>query len=365
MPRSKTSRSFEDNRRMKVREEQFGTTLDGARAQLFSLTNDRGMEVKITNYGGIITAIKVPDRDGKVDGVVLGHDTLDGYLNRSRYFGALIGRYANRIASGRFRLNGAAYSLTQNNGAHHLHGGFKGFDKVIWEARTVTVSDGIALRLSYLSRDWEEGYPGNLRVSVTYILTKQSELRIEYFAVTDKATIVNLTNHSYFNLAGDGTVLRHEVMLNSDQFTPIGKELIPTGEIRSVINTPMDFAHFTPIGARINQEYDQLKLAGGYDHNFVLRAGGNALTSAATVYEPTTGRILEVFTQQPGIQFYSGNFLDGSIVGEGGRAYVKHAGCCFEPQHFPDSPNHPSFPTTVLKPGEQYEQTTVFKFSVE
>ena len=351
---------------MRFSQEQFGTTPEGARAELFSLSNDRGMEVKITNYGGIITAIKVADRDGKVDGVVLGHDALEGYLNNSRYFGALIGRYANRIARGRFRLNGAAYSLSQNNGANHLHGGFKGFDKVIWEAGEAAVSDGAALRLSYLSRDREEGYPGNLRVSVTYILTKESELRIEYFAVTDKATIVNLTNHSYFNLAGDGTVLRHEVMLNSDQFTPVGKELIPTGELRSVTDTPMDFTHFTPIGARINQEYDQLILAGGYDHNFVLReAGGDALTRAATVYERTTGRILDVFTKQPGMQFYSGNFLDGSIVGEGGRVFVKHAGCCFEPQHFPDSPNHPSFPSTVLKPGEQYEQTTVFRFSVE
>jgi len=350
---------------VKLSKEQFGTTVDGARVELFTLNNGRGMEVKITNYGGIITSITVPDRIGKVSDVVLGHETLDAYVRRSRYFGAIIGRHANRIAGGRFSLNGAVYSLAQNNGENHLHGGIRGFDKVVWEAKVINVGDGVGLELDYLSKDGEEGYPGNLRARVTYILTEKNELRINYFATTDKDTVVNLTNHSYFNLAGDGTVLGHELLLNADQFTPVDKGLIPTGELRSVSNTPMDFTRSSAIGARIDQSYEQLELAGGYDHNFILRRNGKGLTRAAKIYEPVIGRVLEVFTTQPGLQFYSGNFLDGSIIGKGGRVYGKHAGCCLETQHFPDSPNQPSFPTTILKREQQYEHETVFRFSVE
>ncbi len=350
---------------MKLSKEQFGVTADGARVDLFTLNNGRGMEVKITNYGGIIASIKVPDRIARVCDVVLGHDTLEGYVRRSRYFGAIIGRHANRIARGRFGLNGAVYSLAQNNGENHLHGGFRGFDKVVWEASVINAGDGVGLQLDHLSKDGEEGYPGNLRARVTYILTEKDELRIKYFSATDKDTVVNLTNHSYFNLAGDGTVLGHELLLNADQFTPVDKGLIPTGELRNVSDTPMDFTRSNAIGARIDQNYEQLELAGGYDHNFILRGNGKALKPAAKIHEPVTGRVLEVFTTQPGIQFYSGNCLDGSIIGKGGRVYGKHAGCCFETQHFPDSPNQPSFPTTILKRAQRYEHETVFRFSVK
>ena len=345
---------------MKTSSEQFGIMPDGRQVQLFSLINDRGLEVKITNYGGIIAVIKAPDREGQIDDVVLGHDTLEGYLNRSRYFGAVVGRYANRIAHGRFTLNGDSYSLAINNGANHLHGGLKGFDKVLWEAREL--SDG--LQIEYLSKDGDQGYPGNVRATVNYSLTPANELRIEYLATTDKETIINLTNHSYFNLAGEGTILGHELTLNADAFTPVDRGLIPTGEIRSVTNTPMDFTSVAAVGTRIGDDYEQLKFAGGYDHNFVLRGGGGQLRQAARFYEPRCGRLMEVFTTQPGMQFYSGNFLDGSIVGKQGVPYVRHSGCCFEPQHFPDSPNHPEFPSTVLKPGEHYRHTTVYKFSV-
>ena len=340
--------------------EPFGVTPDGEEVQLFSLENDQGMRVKIINYGGIITHIDVPDRSGRIDDVVLGHDTLEGYLSRSRYFGALIGRYANRIARGRFVLNSIEYSLAINNGPNHLHGGLKGFDKVVWQARQI--DDGI--QLSYLSKDGEENYPGNVCATVAYSLTETNELRIEYAATTDNDTIINLTNHSYFNLCGGGTILDHEVTINADAFTPVDETLIPTGEVRDVKDTPMDFTSATAIGARINSEYEQVTIAGGYDHNFVLRGEMSQMRTAATVHDPKSGRTMEVSTTQPGLQFYSGNFLDGTLVGKCGRAYVKHSACCFETQHFPDSPNHPGFPSTVLKPGEEYRQTTVFRFSV-
>jgi len=346
---------------MKMTSKQFGVTPAGEEVQLFSLTNDQGMEVEIINYGGIVASIRVPDRHGKIDDVVLGHDTLEGYLNRSRYFGALIGRYANRISRGRFALNGDSYSLATNNGENHLHGGLKGFDKVVWNATELAGG----LHLSYLSRDGEEGYPGSVKAAVNYALTDANELRIEYLATTDADTIINLTNHSYFNLAGGGTILDHELTLNADAFTPVDTGLIPTGEIREVKDTPMDFTSATPIGARIGDDYEQLKLAGGYDHNFVLRAGSDRFRVAARLREPESGRVMQVSTTQPGMQFYSGNFLNGSIVGKGGKPYVKNCACCFETQHFPDSPNQPAFPTTVLKPGEQFQQMTTFKFSVE
>jgi aldose 1-epimerase len=348
----------------RLKKAPFGVTPAGSQVNLFTLANDQGMEVRITNYGGIIVSIKVPDRNASIDDVVLGHDTLEGYLNRSRYFGALIGRHANRIGQARFSLNGDSYSLARNNGANHLHGGIKGFDKVVWAANEVETPDAVGVELSYLSEDGEEGYPGNLRVQVTYRLNHSNELRLDYSAVTDQKTIVNLTNHSYFNLAGKGTILDHELLINAEAFTPVDDGLIPTGEIRNLRNTPMDFRRATSIGARINEDYEQITLAGGYDHNFVLRKAESSLARAATVYEPITGRVLEVSTTQPGMQFYSGNFLDGSIVGKNGLPYVKHSGCCFETQHFPDSPNQPSFPSTILKPDEQYQHTTVWKFSV-
>jgi aldose 1-epimerase len=345
---------------MKVSSQHFGVTPSGEEVQIFALTNNQGVEVRIINYGGIIVAINVPDRNGKIADVVLGHDSLEGYLNRSRYFGALVGRYANRIAHGRFRLNNVEYELATNNGPNHLHGGLRGFDKVVWRAD----ASESAVQLTYLSRDGEEGYPGNLSVNVNYSLSEANELRIEYFATTDKDTIINLTNHSYFNLATTGTVLDHEVTIRADSFTPIDETLIPTGELRAVAGTPMNFNSPTVIGARINADDEQLRNAGGYDHNFVLRSGNETLRTVGEVYEPETGRVLTVSTTQPGMQFYSGNFLNGSIAGKNGRAYNKHSGFCLETQHFPDSPNHPNFPSTVLRPGEQYHQVTVFKFSV-
>ena len=346
---------------MNITSERFGTMCDGQEVCLFTLANNAGMKVRFINYGAIIVGIDVPDRQGRVGDVVLGHNSLEGYLNRSRYFGALVGRYANRIAGGRFSLNGIDYQLATNNGANHLRGSVKGFDKVVWAAKET--NDGFQLK--YFSQDGEENYPGNLEVFVTYTLNDASELRIEYVATTDRDTIVNLTNHSYFNLAGDGTVLDHKLQINADAFTPMDIRLIPTGEIRPVSETPMDFTSSHAIGARIDQSYEQLQIACGYDHNFVLRGKLGNLRTAASIYEPTTGRVMEVLTTQPGMQFYSGNFLNGSIVGKGGTPYVKNCACCFETQHFPDSPNQPSFPTTVLKPGEQFQQTTTFKFSVD
>jgi aldose 1-epimerase len=345
---------------MNIRSERFGMMPDGGEVKLFTLMNDRGLEMKVINYGGIITVLKAPDRHGKFGDVVQGHDTLEGYLHRSRYFGALIGRYGNRIRRGQFSLNGNAYNLPINNGRNHLHGGVKGFDKVVWDADQITAG----LRLTYRSWDGEEGYPGNLEATVIYSLTEVNELRIEYFATTDTDTIVNLTNHSYFNLAGDGTILDHELTINADAFTPVDSGLIPTGEIRPVNGTAMDFTSAKPIGAHINDSDEQLQMAGGgYDHNFVLRPGGDTFRAVATLREPASGRVVEIASTQPGLQFYSGNFLDGSIIGKHGQAYGKYSGCCLETQHFPDSPNHPNFPSTVLKPGEEYQHTTVYRFS--
>ena len=347
---------------MNISSERFGTMPDGARVQLFTLTNDQGSEAKIINYGGIITAINVADRSGDLGDVVLGHDSLAGYLNRSRYFGALIGRYANRIARGQFILDEVEYRLAINNGRNHLHGGVRGFDKVLWQPEQT--NDG--LQLTYCSHDGEEGYPGNLEATVTYALCDANELRIEYFATTDRETIVNLTNHSYFNLAAEGTILDHELTIHADAFTPVDDTLIPTGEIRDVKRTAMDFTSATAIGAHLNDQDEQLKFAGGgYDHNFALRTSDGRLRIAARLHEPKSRRTLEVLTTEPGLQFYSGNFLDGSITGKGGRAYVKHSGCCLETQHFPDSPNHTHFPSSVLKPGEEYRHSTVFRFTVD
>jgi len=349
---------------LSISKEDYGISLEGMPVKLYTLTNAGGMQVKITDFGGTVVSIVVKDRDGNFDDVVLGYDSLEGYMNDTAYFGGIIGRFCNRIGNARFTLDGVEYILAQNNADNHLHGGIKGFNKVVWDTEEVRGDDFVGLTLSYLSPDGEENYPGNLRVKVTYMLTDCDELKIEYRAETDKKTILNLTNHSYFNLAGAGAgnILGHELMLNAERFTPINDRLIPTGELRTVEGTPLDFRQPTAIGARINQEYEQLILGGGYDHNWVLNSSDRPLTLAARVYEPTTGRILEVETTQPGIQFYSGNFLDGSATGKGGYIYNHRYGFCLETQHFPDSPNRPEFPLTVLKPGEQYTETTIFRF---
>jgi len=342
----------------------FGTTPDGAEITLFTLSNDRNLEVSIINFGGAITSIKVPDRNGVTADVVLSYDTLDEYVRNPRFFGGLIGRHANRIANGKFSLNGVAHQLAQNNGANHLHGGNKGYDKRVWSVEGRRPGDSVAVRLTYLSKDGEENYPGNLKASVDYMVNNDNELKIEYRATTDNDTIVNLTNHSYFNLAGRGDILEHQLMINADSFTPVSKDLIPTGEIRQVAETPMDFRKPTTIGSRINEPFDQLGFTGGYDHNYVLRESANPLRLACKLHEEFSGRTLEVFTTQPGLQFYSGNFLDGSLKGRGGVVYEKYAGLCLETQGFPDAPNHANFPSTVLRVGEVYEEVAVFRFSV-
>jgi aldose 1-epimerase len=349
---------------MNTNRQPFGQTPDGVAVDLFTLTNDNGVTANITNYGGIIVALTTPDRNGNPGDIVLGFDTLAEYIDHNPYFGALCGRYANRIANGKFTLDGVVYQLAQNDGQNHLHGGRRGFDKVVWQGTEDSDDNGASLKLTYLSKDGEESYPGNLAVEVTYTLNNQSELRIAYTATSDKPTILNLTNHSYFNLAGIGDILSHVVQLNADRFTPIDATLIPIGELRLVEGTPLDFRQPTVVGARIEQDDEQLKLGLGYDHNWVVNGASGTLRLAATAWEQTTGRRLDVYTTQPGIQFYSGNFLtDG--VGKSGAAYHKRSAFCLETQHFPDSPNQPNFPSSVLKPGEQFTQTTIFKFAID
>ena len=345
----------------------FGKTSDGTAVDIYTLTNSNGLEARITNYGGIVVSLKVPDRDGKLDDVVLGYDAVDEYIKASPYFGALIGRYGNRIAKGRFTLDGKEYTLATNNDENHLHGGLQGFDKVVWKARAMLGDRGPGLTLSYLSPDGEEGYPGNLTVTVVYLLTDADELRIHYTATTDKPTPVNLTNHSYFNLAGQGNgdILSHKLTLKADRFLPVDKGLIPTGELRPVADTPFDFNKPTAIGARVEQDDQQLEFGGGYDHCWVLNESDGQMPLAARVLEPTTGRMMAVFTTEPAIQFYCGNFLDGSNVGKGGKVYQHRYGFCLETQHYPDSPNKPDFPSVILKPGDEYETTTIYRFSVK
>jgi aldose 1-epimerase len=349
-----------------LKQEDFGKTGDGQRVELYTLTNANGVEAKITNYGGIIVSLKTPDRNGKMDDVVLGFDNLDEYLKGHPFFGAIAGRYANRIAKGRFTLNGVEYKLFVNNGGNSLHGGSKGYDKVVWKSRQVPAKSGVALELTHFSPDGDEGYPGNLTVKVVYTLTDKNELRIDYSATTDKDTVLNLTNHSYFNLAGQGSgdILKHMVTINADRFTPVDSNLIPTGELRSVKGTPFDFTTPMAIGARVDQDEEQMKFGQGYDHNFVLNGQPGTLRQAVKVSEPTTGRVMEVWTTEPGVQFYIGNFLT-ERAGKAGKVYNKRNGFCFETQHYPDSPNHPSFPTTVLKKGGRFQSTTVFKFSAQ
>jgi len=342
----------------------FGKLPEGTGVELFTLRNVRGAEARITNYGGIVTHLLVPDRSGKLGDVVLGYDSLDGYLKSSPYFGCLVGRYGNRIAGAKFSLEGKTYALAKNNGPNSLHGGLKGFDKVVWQAKPVAGKLGSALELRYVSPDGEEGYPGNLSVTAVYTLTHDNALRLDFTATTDKTTVLNLTHHSYFNLAGAGDILNHELMIPAETFTPVNGDLIPTGELRALKGTPLDFSTPTKIGARINQPDEQLKLGLGYDHNFVLNNPSKKLVLAARAFEPTTGRVMEVETTEPATQFYSGNFLDGSITGKQGQIYRQRTGFCIEPQHFPDSPNQPAFPSTVLRPGETYTNTISYKFSI-
>jgi aldose 1-epimerase len=349
----------------KMTTQPFGKTQSGQQINLYTLRNSKGLETAITNYGGIVVSLKVPDRSGKVADIVLGFDTLDGYLKEHPYFGAIVGRYGNRIAKGRFVLNGTEYKLARNDGENHLHGGVKGFDKRVWQAKDVSTTSLAKLELTYTSKDGEEGYPGNLSSTVTYSLTDDNELRIDYLAKTDKKTVINLTNHSYFNLAGqgEGDILGHELMVNADRITPVDKTLIPTGEFRPVAGTPFDFRKSLPIGQRINAQDQQIVFGKGYDHNFVLLKKSNVLELAARVSEPESGRVMEVLTTEPGVQFYTGNFLDGSLRGKDGKVYKQRYGFCLETQHFPDSPNQKNFPSTVLEPGQEYRSTTVYRFT--
>ena len=346
----------------KVTSKPFGKLPDGTPVEIYTLS-DGNYEARIATYGGIVVSLKAPDRNGRPADVVLGFDDLDGYVANfngpsSAFFGAIIGRYGNRIAHGSFTLDGKKYSLPLNNGENTLHGGPHGFNNVVWKAKPV--ADGV--ELSYLSKDGEAGYPGNLSTMVRYTLVKGS-LRIEYSATTDKDTVVNLTNHSYFNLAGQGDILNHQLTLHASHFTPVDAGLIPTGELKPVESTPFDFRKATAVGARINADDEQLHRGHGYDHNWVLDSKGGKLAEAAELYDPGSGRLLKVLTDQPGVQFYSSNFLDGSIKGKGGKPDQLHAAVCLETQHFPDSPNHPDFPTTELKPGERYHTVTVYSFS--
>jgi aldose 1-epimerase len=348
-------------------ERPFGTLRDGADATLFTLENSRSISVSMTDYGWIVTKVSVPDRAGSFADIVLGYDSLADYRRDSPYFGAIVGRYGNRIAGSRFRLDGVEYASAHNNGEHHLHGGLTGFDKVIWSATSYADLNESGVRLTYVSADGEQGYPGELNVSVTYALTNDNELRIDYAAESDRATVVNLTHHSYFNLSGhaSGDILGHQLTLNADRFTPVDGGLIPTGELRSVERTPFDFRVPTATGVRIDEEDPQLHCGGGYDHNFVLNDYDGALRFAARVRDPASGRAMDVHSTAPGIQFYSGNFLDSGNLGKDGGAYQRRAGFCLETQHFPDSPNKSHSPTTVLRPGEKYRSTTIYKFYAE
>ncbi|MBN1934556.1 MAG: galactose mutarotase [Anaerolineae bacterium] len=352
---------------MKIKKELFGTLVDGTEVALYTLMNDRGIKTTITNYGGIIVSLLVPDRNGELGDVVLGLDTLQQYAERNPFFGCLVGRYGNRIAGAKFTLEGVEYTLAQNNGPNHLHGGRKGFDKKVWTPKAVETVDGPALKLAYTSPDGEEGYPGTLLVKVVYTLTNDNALRIDYSAATDKTTVVNLTNHSYFNLSAGvaDTILDHEIMINADTFTPVDQGLIPTGELWSVEGTPLDFRTAMRIGARIDADDEQIRFGGGYDHNWVVNGLSGELCLAARVYEPTSGRVMEVLTTEPAVQFYSGNMMPPSMPGKGGRSYIRRCGLCLETQHYPDSPNQPNFPTTTLKPGETYATTTVYRFSAK
>jgi len=350
--------SSDKNSSMKITKEPFGK-IESTAVDLYTLVNNKGMKVKITNYGGIITSISVPDKNGEIGEVVLGFDNLNDYLTKSPYYGCLIGRFGNRIAGGKFKLDNKTYDLAKNNGPNHLHGGRKGFDKVIWNAHEMKNNESVGLKLSYLSKDGEEGYPGNLSVIVTYTLTNVNEIKINYTATTDKKTICNLTNHSYFNLkdGGKSAILDHELLIKAEKFTPVDKTLIPTGDLVSVQGTPLDFRKYYKIGERINTDHEQINFGTGYDHNYAIDGESGKLRLAAQVLESTSGRIMEVYSDQPGIQFYSGSYRGKK------KASPRHRhGFCLETQHYPDSPNQPHFPSTVLEPGDVYNTTTIYKF---
>ncbi len=355
-----------------ITQNPFGTLPDGTAIDIFTLTNNNGLEAKITNYGGIVTSLKVPDKQGKLEDIVLGFDSLPQYLDGHPYFGSIVGRYGNRIAKGKFSLDGVEYDLAKNNGPNHLHGGLKGFDKVAWTPQAEKVENGVALKLNYLSKDMEEGYPGNLNVEVVYTLTNDNELKIDYSATTDKKTVVNLTHHGYFNLTGNAKrdILAHELTINADSFISIDKTLIPVGKMQTLDGSPLDFRTAKAIGKDINAKDQQIEYGLGYDHCWVLSGppsavGSEQLVLAAKVNETESGRAMEVWTTEPGLQFYSGNFLDGTLTGKYGVVYQKRFGFCLETEHFPDSPNQASFPSTVLKPGEVYKTGTVYKFTVQ
>jgi aldose 1-epimerase len=348
-----------------VKKQSYGKMPDGTPVDLYVLTNANGMEAHVTAYGGTLVSLTAPDRHGSFADVVLGMDTLDGCRTQTAYFGALIGRYGNRIAGGQFTLEGKTYHLPINDGPNTLHGGPLGFGKQLWQVREVASEEGPAVEFGYVSKDGEEGFPGTLTAKVVYTLTNKNELKIDYTATTDKPTVVNLTNHAYFNLkgAGEGDILDHEVTIDASRFTPVDSVLIPTGELRAVKGTPFDFTKAIAIGARIETDDQQLKFGKGYDHNWVLDKTRAGLAKAAEVYEPKTGRVLQVWTTEPALQFYTGNFLDGTIHGKGGKVYPRRGAFCMETQHYPDSPNHPAFPSTELKPGATYHTTTVYRFS--
>jgi aldose 1-epimerase len=354
----------EEDHVMNLETSDFGTTTDGQAVALYTLANAHGLRARIMTYGAIVVSLEVPDRDGNMADIVLGYDDLAGYMADNPYFGAIVGRYGNRIAGARFSLDNREYPLAANNGPNHLHGGIRGFDKVVWQAEPVRRSDAVGVKMTYTSPDGEEGYPGTLTACVTYLLTNNDELKILYEATTNKPTVVNLTHHSYFNLSGQGCgdILGHELQILADRFTPVDDTLIPTGELRPVAGTPFDFRTPVAIGARIDEPNQQLTHGGGYDHNWVLNNRDGDLALAASVYEPSSGRVMEVLTTEPGLQFYAGNFLDGSITGKGGAVYGHRTGFCLETQHFPDSPNQPEFPPVVLRPGETYTQATVYRF---
>lgn len=350
---------------MSINRKPFGILPDGRGVDCYTLTGVNGVEARILTYGGILQSLYTPDRDGRLADVVLGFDSLGPYLDEHPYFGALIGRYANRIARGRFSLNGKSYVLACNNGPNHLHGGIEGFDKKLWTAETHHTTQGAQLVLHYSSADGEEGYPGNLQVSVTYTLTSQNALRIDYHATTDDTTVLNLTNHAYFNLAGHGSILGHEVRLAADFYLPVDKNLIPQSVSAPVDESQMNLREFIPIGTHFQHPEEQIRLAsGGYDHCWMLNRNMDADGPAAEVVEPSSGRKMLIYTTQPGMQFYTGNFLDGTLIGKRGVVYQKYAGFCLETQHFPDSPNHPAFPSTVLEPGEIYQHSTIYQFAV-
>ncbi len=361
----------ETSKEMNIVKSDFGKLEDGTSVSLYTLTNKNGVEVKITNYGGTITSLKAPDNEGNLENIVLGFDSIEGYLSDAYkqagpYFGAIIGRFGNRIANAKFTLDGQEYQLAPNNNPNHLHGGVKGFDKVVWEAEEIKTENEVGLKLHYVSEDMEEGYPGTLTVDVVYTLTNDNELVMDYKATTDKKTIVNLTNHSYFNLnAGKGDILDHEVMINADQFIPVNRTLIPTGEIRDVKGTPFDFTTPTAVGARLKNDDEQLRYGQGYDHCWVVKGNKGEMRLAATVYEPNSGRFMEVHSTEPGIQFYSGNFLNGSLTGSGGIVYKHRYGLALETEHYPDAPNQSDFPSVELNPGETYQTTTIYKFSTK